>query len=171
LAPSALRAEFSETRRSEYGAEQTIEFEFRIGAKQKLTCQNGSIVIAQLHAENGQSPILALRYKSDGQVYFTLRHLTEPGADDSIEQGAEIVLFHFPLTRQEWQHVRLRIKTGNDGYVAAAINDRDVFNYEGPVGYRDRRDYFKFGVYDYTASSSRPFVVEYRAYISTGAIR
>mgnify|MGYP000856048460 FL=1 len=71
------RAEISDRSRINYGETAEFALEILVPATGLLENQNGSIVLAQLHAENSQSPVFALRLKATDECQLTLRHLTE----------------------------------------------------------------------------------------------
>lgn len=164
MRPGDQRAEVADPFRSAYLETTEYDLSFRIPETSVLTNDNGSIVIAQLHADNGQSPTMALRYKENGDLAVTLRHLTGDQDDDTVTEGKEVYAFREQIQRGRWYNVKIIVRTGPDGTLRVAIDGRTKVVYDGPLGYRGRIGYFKFGAYDWTKSLKSPFAVEYRSY-------
>ena len=166
LQPGQVRAEISDPKRTGYGEPVELTLEIFVPTRELLENQNGSIVLAQFHAENSQSPVLALRLKSNGDCQITLRHLTETDSDDSRDEAHEVLLYKGPFTRGHWHSLAASVRTGPTGEVRVRLDESPVADYQGPVGYRDRKNYFKFGLYDYTASFKQSFRAKFRNYNS-----
>lgn len=110
------------------------------------------IVLAQWHdqAELGDpsgKPPVAIRY-IDGALHFTgaFAEIASPDPDERY-------LFHkvADVARGTWLDFVFRIHWSHrqDGHVEAFLNGAPLFNFEGPLGYRNqiKGPYFKLGVY------------------------
>ncbi len=134
-----------------------------------------SFVLIQWHDQKvpwnnpeGHSPPLATRYRNH-RLDITLRHAFEgqqPG-----ENGRERILYSHPnLERGVWHdliyHVRWSARpTGPDtGFVRAWLDNKQIVDYTGPVGYfDDLGPYVKFGIYA-RHDVKQPHVVYHDAY-------
>lgn len=110
------------------------------------------VVLAQWHdqAELGEpagKPPLAIRYL-DGTLRFT-------GAFSEIASHNPDRRYVFrevsPVPRETWMDFSFRIRWSRKGAsrIRARLDGQDLFEFEGPLGYRNqvKGPYFKFGVY------------------------
>jgi len=162
LESGGQRAEVADPFLSPYEELTEYHFSLRIPSETVLTTDNGSIVIAQLHANNGQSPTFALRFKSNDDLAITIRHLID--GDDSATNGHEVHAFRQRLERDRWYNFAIKARSGPAGTLQVAIDGQNKLIYNGPVGYKDRVGYFKFGIYDYTQSLKSDFELQFRSY-------
>lgn len=99
--------------------------------------------------EKGRSPSLALRY-TEGKYSVTIRHsdlhvVTEP---DAVPK--KTVFTSKKIEQGKWNQFTFETKWSfkSDGYVKVWLNQKQVADYQGPVGYDDERGpIFKFGMY------------------------
>lgn len=162
LSPGTERSEARDAFEAPYGQAMIYELEFRLPRSAKLTTENQSLVLAQLHAMNGHSPVVALRWKDGGELAVTLRSATEPGMES--ENGIPVELWRGPFALGVWHRFRIEVLTGVRGRVRVFHNQRKTVDYAGPVGYRDLASYFKFGLYDWTKSSRETVRMDVRDY-------
>ncbi len=111
-------------------------------------------VISQWHAtpdlgEVWRSPPLAIRY-TGGQLTVTGRYSAEPIQDEN--DGVPLDLYTPPgsLEKGVWHdwvfHVRWQYE--GEGLVEAWLDDLQVIDYVGPIGYNDHLGlWFKWGIY------------------------
>ncbi|MBU2146173.1 MAG: polysaccharide lyase [Alphaproteobacteria bacterium] len=110
------------------------------------------VVLAQWHdqAEIGDpsgKPPLAIRYL-DGRLRFT-------GAFAEVASHDPEMRYEFhtidAIPHDQWLDFAFRIRWGREGEseIEAFLDGRDLFQFSGPLGYRNqqRGPYFKFGVY------------------------
>lgn len=162
LSPNTERSEARDAYEAPYGQAMEYELELRLASGAALTTENQSLVLAQLHALNGHSPVFALRWKGGDQLAVTLRHRTDVNAPD--ENGAAVEVARIEFVRGAWHRFRIEILTGERGYLRVFQNHRQVADYRGPVGYAELASYFKFGIYDWTRSGRRTHRLDVRDY-------
>ena len=159
------RAEVRDPFESAYGELMEYRFTLRIPSGPPLDNDHGTIVVAQLHADNDFSPTFALRFKENEDLVVTLRHLHENPED--LENGKEVVLFRKPMQRDRWYNFVFQVRTGKNGTLHMWLDGESKIKYEGPVGYQNKISYFKFGLYDYTSSLKNDFKIQVKDYHRT----
>lgn len=162
LTPGTERSEARDAFEAQYGQGMIYELELRLPRTARLTTENRSVVLAQLHALNGHSPIVALRWKDGTHLAVTLRHATTEGCEH--ENGTEVELARVPFALGLWHRFRIEVRTGTSGRVRVIQNARRIVDYAGPVGYLNLPSYFKFGIYDWTKSSRETLRLDVRDY-------
>lgn len=160
--PGEIRAEIRDPYIAPYEQEMLYVLSIKIPESTELTTDNQSIVITQLKALNGHSPTFAFRYKGNGDLAITIRHETE--IEDTTQNGHEVTAFRGPLPKGKWLDFQVGVKTGPKGYLWAKLNQKSLVYYKGPVGYKNKGNYFKLGAYDYTGTQKTPFAVYYREF-------
>jgi hypothetical protein len=162
LQPGDERAEVRDPYLLPYGAAQRLWLKMRLPRSTLLTTDNQSIVLAQLHATNGQSPSFALRLKGDDRIVITVRHNVE-NENDEIN-GTEVIVGSFRLQRERWYEFDILVRSGRQGVLDIYANGIPLALYRGPLGYLNHANYFKFGVYDYTITQKSDFEIHFQAW-------
>ena len=111
-------------------------------------------VITQWHAtpdpgEVWRSPPLAIRY-SGGQLTVTGRYSTEPIQTENNGEMLDLYTHPGPFEKGIWHDWIFHIKWHyqNDGFVEAWLDETQVIDYQGPIGYNDFLGiWFKWGIY------------------------
>lgn len=145
------RAELSTEKMAEIGNEYWYALSMFI--PEDFPIEDNRLVLAQWWAEpdlgeySDRSPILAMRFRN-GKFYISLRTSSEKIMK---ENGKEIVLYEstdFALGK--WKDFIFQIKWSykNDGLVNTWINNNQIIQYNGPVGYNDKNGpALQFGIY------------------------
>ncbi len=160
LHPGVEKAEVRDPYQLPYERMLRLRLEMRVPSHTRLTSDNQSIVLLQFHAVNDHSPTFALRMKGDDRVVLTIRHNVVD--EEPLENGTEVVAGEFKLARDRWHEIDFLVRTGAQGVLDAVVDGKTIASYRGPVGYRNKPNYFKFGPYDHTLTQKSDFEVHYR---------
>lgn len=165
LQPGDERAEVRDPYLLPYGRMGRLTLSMRLPSATKLTSDNQSIVLAQLHATNGQSPSFALRLKGDDSVVVTVRH--NVATESAEENGTEVIVTAWKMPRDQWVELDIFVRTGSDGMLDIYSRGIPLAAYRGPLGYLNLPNYFKFGVYDYTVTQKSDFEIHFKDFART----
>lgn len=131
-------------------------YDFDIYLPADFPIENNRLVLAQWWAktkkhlgEVARSPSVALRFVN-GKFYVTIRHsdkrvITQP---DAVSETQIYKNNNWKLGA--WTHFNLKVfwSYKETGRVVLKINNNEVANYAGPVGYNDdQAPQFRFGIY------------------------
>jgi hypothetical protein len=54
------------------------------------------------------------------------------------------------------------VRTGREGFLSFSADGELIAEYRGPLGYKNKANYFKFGPYDYTLTQKSEFELHFR---------
>lgn len=162
LKPGEEKAEVRDSYLAPYQRFLRLKLQMRIPAETLLTTENQSIVLVQWHAVNDHSPPFALRLKGDDTVVLTVRHNTID--DEPVENGTEVIVKSWKIVRDHWYEMDFVVRAGEDGFLSFTADGQTVADYRGPLGYKNKANYFKFGPYDYTLTQTTPFEIQFRGF-------
>lgn len=162
LKPGEEKAEVRDSYVAPYERFLRLKLQMRIPVGAILTTDNRSIVLVQLHAVNDHSPPFALRLKGDDTVVLTVRHSTVDG--EPVDNGTEVVVNSWKIVRDHWYEMEFVVRSGEDGYLSFTVDGQTIASYRGPLGYKNKSNYFKFGPYDYTLTQKTPFEIQFRGF-------
>lgn len=159
------RAEFTD----QYTAKinQSIAYNFNTRIPESLPNWDKNIVLAQWHDQAvpgvpAKRPPLSMRIRN-GTIIFYLWN--DAIWEENGQNGQGKVLASFTPKKGEWFNIKVFAswRTDSRGQILIFLNNKELVNYNGSVGYRsdEAGPYFKFGIYTTNAFSGTMSVSHY----------
>lgn len=135
------------------GVQYRYKFDVLVPSKVdgKINGTSGQVIISQWHQGRGGDPKYMLGwptaalYFSEGSLWISVV-LVEEGAG-MPKQVAIKRIDDFQFDRWNSFEFSTVWSQGSDGHFDALMNGKSILNYNGPNGYPDTMNWFKFGIY------------------------